>query len=60
MEQKNYRLIVSNYYEWKNLREKGITIAVICDKKKGLVHGTGHTPIRELVRKITEMVYHEH
>ena len=40
--------------------EKGITISVICGKKKGFVHGTGHTPIREIVRKITEMVYHEH
>ena len=34
MEQKNYRLIISNYYEWKNFREKGITIAVMCGKKK--------------------------
>ncbi len=59
MEQKNYRLIISNYYEWKNFREKGITIAVMCGKKKGFVHGTGHTPIREIVRKVTGMVYGE-
>ena len=57
MEQKNYRLIISNYYEWKNFREKGITITVMCGKKKGFVHGTGHTPIKEIVQKITEMVY---
>ena len=60
MEQKNYRLIISNYYEWKNLRERGLSISVICGKKKGTVHGSGHTPIREIVRKVTEMVYHEH
>ena len=55
--EKNYRLIVSNYYEWKNLKEKGITITVLCGKKKAFVHGTGHTPIREIVRKVTELVY---
>ena len=55
--EKGYRLQVANYYEWKNLKRKGISIAVTCGKKKGFVHGTGHTPIREIVRKITEMVY---
>jgi hypothetical protein len=58
--EKEYRLQVANYYEWKNFREKGITITVTCGNKKGFVHGTGHTPIREIVRKVTEMVYHEH
>ena len=57
--EKNYRLKVVNYYEWKNFREKGITITVTCGKKKGLVHGTGHTPIKELVRKISALVYGE-
>ena len=55
--EKEYRLQVANYYEWKNLKRKGISITVTCGKKKGFVHGTGHTPIREIVRKITEMVY---
>ena len=57
--EKNYRLKVVNYYEWKNLKRKGISITVTCGKKKGFVHGDGQTPIKELVRKISALVYGE-
>ena len=60
MEQKNYRLIISNYYEWKNFKGKGMSVTVICDGEKRVIHGDGYGKFGKLIKKVTETVYHEH
>ena len=59
MEQKNYRLIVSNYYEWKNFKGRGMSVTVICDGKKGVIHGDGYGKFGKLIKKVNDIVYGE-
>ena len=59
MEEKNYRLIVSNYYEWKNFKGRGMSVTVICDGKKGVIHGDGYGKFGKLIKKLNDIVYGE-
>lgn len=59
MEQKKYRLIVSNYYEWKNFKGKGMSITVISGGKKGVIHGDGYSKLGKLIKKVNDIVYGE-